>query len=366
MIDTSSLATSLEASIPGVTFTPAAPTFATDMTYSVTMPAAPNAATAAAQATHILSSVSNRLVILSLLSGSALPGAAVTAVTTTAADASPTWAPVQTAANHGPQQIGRSVWLGTSTFGHVAGSSVDGLIATSNNAAAARRANIRPEPHRIQVTDRARVFHAHWKHVFLLSPCVYVQSESMHANPVMSSPDVILDAGGGNQMVFVAEGESFEYTVALAYPPGTTKSNDVIDDKRDTVHIWLTSSQGVMQEESPGEFVQHLGHRTQLVISTAGASECLGLTTCTGSSESRWIHGEWSVDADSGHSLSFTRLEPGGGTTQSDGEALLVFNSSNWYVNIPSFAAAVHASSTQATASRQVHCANGDSSGTAG
>ena len=139
-----------------------------------------------------------------------------------------------------------------------------------------------------------------------------------HANPVMPSPDVRFallggGGGGGSQMASLPEGGSLQYTVALSHPPGTTRCDGVIDFFKDTVQIWLTSSQSVMQEEAPGRFAEHEGHRTQLIISTE-----------RGTSEDVWMHLPWDGSA-SGDYID-------GATTQSAGEALLEFNSSNWDV----------------------------------
>jgi hypothetical protein len=202
----------------------------------------------------------------------------------------------------GRPAVAKEIWVGTSTFGVVEGALIGGTTTNKGHTP-----NIRPEPHRIQ-------------------------SESMRANPRMTTPDVLIDAGGGEQVVFVNEGDIFQYTIRLTHPPGTTRSNDIIDDKRDTVQVWLSSSQEVMQEEAPGQFYQHRGHRTQLVIATDGPGDCTGITTCNSTSESQWDHGAWVLDPATGYSASLTRLLPGGQTTQSSGEALLVFNGTNWHV----------------------------------
>ena len=146
-----------------------------------------------------------------------------------------------------------------------------------------------------------------------------------HANSVMSSPDVriVVADGGSSQMMHVREGGSFQYTVSLSHPPSTTRGEDVIDFSQDTVQIWLTSSQAVMQEESPGSFVSHQGHQTQLIISTD-----------RGTSEDLWRHEPWTDAYDAfGHWLSSTSgdsIRAHRGTDQSDGEALLEFDSTNW------------------------------------
>ena len=72
---------------------------------------------------------------------------------------------------------------------------------------------------------------------------------------------------------------------------------------KDTVQSWRTSSQSVMQEEAPGRFAEHQGHRTQLIISTE-----------RGTSEDVWMHLPWDGSA-SGDYID-------GATPQAAGEAL--------------------------------------------
>ena len=142
-----------------------------------------------------------------------------------------------------------------------------------------------------------------------------IQRDSKHANPLMASPDVQLAVvgGAGAQMIAIPEGGSFQYTVVLTHPPGTTRSNDVIDYDKDVVQVWLTSSQSVYQEEAPGLWEEHLGHRTQLIIETA-----------RGTSETKWTHLPWDGSATGDYEFK--------ATDQADGEALLEFNSTNWHV----------------------------------
>lgn len=182
---------------------------------------------------------------------------------------------------------GEGIWVGSNSFGTDPLHAGTHELPTTTNQG--HRANIRAEP----------------------AP---IQKDSKHANPLMASPDVRFGVvGGGQQMISLAEGESFQYTMVLSHPPGTTRSNGVIDFAKDVVQIWLTSSQSVYQEESPGQFVEHLGHRTQLVIETA-----------SGTSESKWSHFPWDGSA--------TGDYPDTLTDQSDGEAVLEFNSTNWHM----------------------------------
>eukprot|EP01052_Picozoa_sp_SAG31_P034142 SAG31_NODE_3947_length_3725_cov_24.626034_1_plen_928_part_10 len=136
-----------------------------------------------------------------------------------------------------------------------------------------------------------------------------LQENSKHANPTMSSPDILV----WPQQVFVNEGDVFEYTVVLTHPPGSTDANGIYDEGRDLVQIWLTSSREVLQEYAPGKFAEFQGHRTQLLIETD-----------LGTSEDYWMHNPW----DGSVSGDFKTSMKADGT----GEARLDFNSTNWHI----------------------------------
>lgn len=163
------------------------------------------------------------------------------------------------------------IWVGANRFG-------------PTNLHAARDAMIRPDPHGLQ-------------------------ANSKHANPTMSSPDILI----WPQQVFADEGDVLEYTIVLTHPPGSTDADGVFDTGRDLVQIWLTSSQEVLQEYRPGMFTEFQGHRTQLVIETD-----------LGTSEDYYMHNQWvgSVTGD------FKTSVKADGT----GEARLDFDSTNWHI----------------------------------
>ena len=145
-----------------------------------------------------------------------------------------------------------------------------------------------------------------------------LQANSMHANPTMSSPDILV----WPQQVFVNEGETFEYTIVLTHPPGSTDADGVFDLERDTVQIWLSSSQEILQEHRPGHFNELKGHRTQLVIETACVFDS-EVPPCI--SDWLWTHSKWDGSTPNDYKTTKTGDKAGG-------EALIVFDSTNWYV----------------------------------
>ena len=83
-------------------------------------------------------------------------------------------------------------------------------------------------------------------------------------------PDVKIS----DSVKYVNEGSSFYYTVELTHVPGM-REDQTIDLANDEVRIYLSSSQEVYQQGTASatattadDFVQKLGHRTQLVIDT--------------------------------------------------------------------------------------------------
>ena len=83
-------------------------------------------------------------------------------------------------------------------------------------------------------------------------------------------PDVKIS----DSVKYVNEGSSFYYTVELTHVPGM-REDQTIDLANDEVRIYLSSSQEVYQQGTASatattadDFVQTLGHRTQLVIDT--------------------------------------------------------------------------------------------------
>ena len=72
-------------------------------------------------------------------------------------------------------------------------------------------------------------------------------------------------------MLYIAEGETFGYTVQLTHKPGV-REDETVDLMNDEVRIYLTSSQEVYQQDDDSgggtDFQQRVGHRTQLTIDT--------------------------------------------------------------------------------------------------
>jgi len=114
----------------------------------------------------------------------------------------------------------------------------------------------------------------------------------LFSDPSQDLPDIMLS----ESVVYVTEGNYFYYTVSLTHQPGM-REDKTIDLTNDEVRIYLTSSQEVYQQDdvdsSNNNFVQAIGHRSQLIINTgidsvAGSDEKLrthsGLTQLASSS----------------------------------------------------------------------------------
>jgi len=91
----------------------------------------------------------------------------------------------------------------------------------------------------------------------------------LFSDPTADLPDVRIS----ESVKYVNEGSSFYYTVELTHAPGM-REDQTIDLNNDEVRIYLSSSQEVYQQGKAAQdgtaddFVQTLGHRTQLVIDT--------------------------------------------------------------------------------------------------
>ena len=74
-----------------------------------------------------------------------------------------------------------------------------------------------------------------------------------------------------DSVLYIAEGETFGYTVQLTHKPGV-REDETVDLMNDEVRIYLTSSQEVYQQDDDSgggtDFQQRVGHRTQLTIDT--------------------------------------------------------------------------------------------------
>jgi len=101
----------------------------------------------------------------------------------------------------------------------------------------------------------------------------------LFSDPSTDLPDVKIS----ESVKYVNEGSSFYYTVELTHAPGM-REDQTIDLNNDEVRIYLSSSQEVYQQgvaasdATADDFVQTLGHRTQLVIDT-NVVTCAGGTT---------------------------------------------------------------------------------------
>ena len=101
----------------------------------------------------------------------------------------------------------------------------------------------------------------------------------LFSDPTAELPDVRIS----ESVKYVNEGSSFFYTVQLTHQPGL-REDQTTDQTNDEVRIFLSSSQEVYQQgvaaqgDTADDFVQTLGHRTQLVIDT-NVVECAGGTT---------------------------------------------------------------------------------------
>eukprot|EP01043_Picozoa_sp_COSAG02_P065075 COSAG02_NODE_9708_length_2136_cov_1.568974_1_plen_446_part_01 len=91
----------------------------------------------------------------------------------------------------------------------------------------------------------------------------------LFSDPTANLPDVKIS----ESVKYVNEGSSFYYTVELTHVPGM-REDQTVDLANDEVRIYLSSSQEVYQQgvaatdDTVDDFVQTLGHRTQLVIDT--------------------------------------------------------------------------------------------------
>ena len=103
-------------------------------------------------------------------------------------------------------------------------------------------------------------------------------------------------------MLYIAEGETFGYTVQLTHKPGV-REDETVDLMNDEVRIYLTSSQEVFQQDDDGsggsanvEFEQRRNHRTQLIISTNDVDDDGGYDKATTSDvKSNFAHTETTI-----------------------------------------------------------------------
>jgi hypothetical protein len=115
----------------------------------------------------------------------------------------------------------------------------------------------------------------------------------LFSDPTANLPDVKIS----ESVKYVNEGSSFYYTVELTHAPGM-REDQTIDRTNDEVRIYLSSSQEVYQQgvaaqdATADDFVQTLGHRTQLVIDT-------NVVKCTDGTMGRYTDPDCFSNADS-------------------------------------------------------------------